>query len=315
MKIILYVVLINIYLGAGFVVGAEVESSNIKSKGSTSVTQIFAFGDSYSDNGASFKLTKVMVSEKVKDATILPGELYWEGRWTNGPTAVEILADQLQVKLINYAVGGAKTGTGNYYHWMDSYENTSVIGQVEKFQKNLKEKHADPNAIYFIFISANDYFEYVDYEMSGTVSDLVNNAVKNIETAVTRLARLGAVRFMIVNSTDLTFLPAVLATGQTDLAKDFQTSVNDKLLKRIEGLKKQLGSDIILFDHVAVSNSIKKDPALYGIKNLSSPCQPVYPEVKPVCKSADSYYFWDEWHPTRRVHEIMGKEMAAVYRK
>lgn len=296
-----------------FLVGcAEVPSQSAKVSKVKSVSQIFAFGDSYSDDGASFKLTEKMVSKKVKDASILPGDLYWQNRWSNGPTAVEILSQHLQVELTNYAVGGAKSGKGNYYHWMDPYEKTGVIGQVEKFRAALNGKQADSKALYFIFISANDYFEHVDYGLTGTISNMADKAVTNIETAISQLAALGAKRFMIVNSSDLTLLPAVVAPGQQNLAKDFQMRFNPELLSKTVELKEKFDVEIIHFDHIAISNKIFNNPSKYGIKNLTDACQPVYPEVKPVCKSPDEYYFWDEWHPTRRVHQIVGDAMMTA---
>lgn len=315
MKKVLHFIFAGIFLGVLLTGCAGVTSERAELGKNDPVTQIFAFGDSYSDDGASFSLTKKMVDEKEKDAIILPGELYWENRWTNGPTAVEVLAERLRAGLTNYAVGGAKSGKGNYYHWMDPYEDTGVFGQIEKFRAGLKEEFADPSAVYFIFISANDYFEHADYSLPGTVSDLADRAVANIGTAVSRLAGLGAVRFMIVNSSDLTILPAVSANGQTNPAKDFQIRFNSGLLSETDNLRRRLNIDIVLFDHIAVSNEIRSRPARYGIRNLTAPCQPVYPEVKPVCQSPDEYYFWDEWHPTRRVHQIVGEAMATALKK
>jgi phospholipase/lecithinase/hemolysin len=34
-----------------------------------------------------------------------------------------------------------------------------------------------------------------------------------------------------------------------------------------------------------------------------------------VCETPDQYYIWDDYHPTRRVHDIFGKSMAALYGK
>ncbi|MBF2971828.1 GDSL family lipase, partial [Pseudomonas aeruginosa] len=55
------------------------------------VRQIHAFGDSYSDNGESQRLTREMLAKGIAGAQALPGEVYWQGRWSNGPTAVEVL--------------------------------------------------------------------------------------------------------------------------------------------------------------------------------------------------------------------------------
>ncbi len=273
-------------------------------------TQIIAFGDSYSDDGASYEITKRMVDQGVKDSMIFPGDLYWQNRWTNGPTAVEVMADELDIPLIDYAVGGAKSGEDNYYHWMNPYEKTGVIGQVESFSATLNGQPADADALYFIFISANDFFEHTDYALEGTVTALADSAVANIDKAVTRLSTLGAKHFMIVNSSDLEILPAVTAAGQTELASEFQTRFNTRLQSLTETLVNNTHVDITLFDHIAASNMIMKNPEDYGFTNLTDACQPVYPEVKPVCASPDEYYFWDEWHPTRHVHAIMGEKMA-----
>ncbi|MBM9615879.1 SGNH/GDSL hydrolase family protein [Desulfobulbus rhabdoformis] len=315
MKKGLYCILIPIFLSLVLTGCVEVTANKAGLKKIGPVTQIFAFGDSYSDSGASFRLTQKMVNKKLEDATILPGDLYWKNRWTNGPTAVEVLAKHLRVPLTNYAVGGAKSGNGNYYHWMDPYEDTGVLGQIEKFHVELQGRGANPGALFFIFISANDYFEHIDYNLPGTASDLADTAVANICTAVAQLARLGAQHFMIVNSTDLSKLPVVTEPEQKALAQEFQTHFNSELLPAAESLQKHLDIKITLFDHIALSNKIWSNPQKYGLRNLSTPCQPVYPAVKPVCQSPDTHYYWDEWHPTRRVHQIAGKAMAATLSK
>ncbi len=48
------------------------------------VRQIHAFGDSYSDNGESQRLTREMLAKGIAGAQALPGEVYWQGRWSNG---------------------------------------------------------------------------------------------------------------------------------------------------------------------------------------------------------------------------------------
>lgn len=300
-------------LAAGCTVVREQSAGTVpltESADTTVISQIFAFGDSYSDDGASFQISEELVADEVQDAFILPGDLYWENRWSNGPTAPEVLAEQLQVELTNYAVGGAKSGPGNYYSWIDPHQETGVLGQINQFEGELNGEAADPDALYFIFISANDYFEHVDFGLEGTLVELADQSVENMKTAVSDLAELGADQFMVVNSTDLAMLPAVIAPGQDDLAMEFQTQVNELLPAALDALASELGVDVVLFDHVALSDEILSNSAQYGFTNLTEACQPVYPEVRPACALPDEYYFWDEWHPTRRVHEIVGEAMV-----
>ena len=63
---------------------------------------VIAYGDSLSDNGNLFK------------ATGQPGPPYFQGRASNGPVAVELLAADLGIPLLDYAFGGATTGIGNH---------------------------------------------------------------------------------------------------------------------------------------------------------------------------------------------------------
>jgi len=257
-----------------------------------------------------------MVSENVQDAVVVPAsDLYWQGHWTNGPTAVEVLADHLQVPLTDYAVGGAKSGNGNAIHWMDLYEDTGVLGQIDKFKATLKNGQADSHALYFIFASANDFFEHEDSSLPGTLPDLADQAIANMETAVSRLAEMGAKRFLVVNSTNLSIMPFAIAQGLADRAAEFQTRFNSELPIRMDTLESRFGVEITLFDYIAISNKIRNNPAQFSLKNLTEPCQPVFFVVGSVCSSPDEYYFWDESHPTRRVHQIVGEAMAAIFGK
>jgi phospholipase/lecithinase/hemolysin len=280
------------------------------------ISQIFAFGDSLSDNGAIWQLTQKMVAEKVKDAVVLPDtQLYWQGHWTNGLTAVEVLANRLQVSLTDYAVGGAKSGSGNTIQWLNSYEDTGVWGQIDKFKATLKDGRADPDALYFIFASANDFGEHEDYSLPGTLPDLADQAITNIETAISRLAGMGAKRFLIGNSAHLSVMPYNITQKLTDHALIFQTRFNSELPTRLDKLKSKLGVEITLFDYTATIDMIRANPAQYGLKNLTRACQPIFFGVGAVCSAPDEYFFWDESHPTRRVHQIVGEAMATIFGK
>ena len=274
------------------------------------VSHVYAFGNSSSDNGNLIQL-----------APELPWDVYWEGRSSNGPVAVEVLANRLNVELTDYAVSGAKSDTSNT---SPAFPNTGALGQVEKFKTELNGHNADPDALYFVMIGSNDFYEVLYealYEVSHEVSidnpTLTDNTVDNIATLLTQLAHLGAKRFLVVNAEDIAVTPSVIIYGMSvsDQAAEFQTLMNSKLSSRLDELKSQLKIEITLFDYVTLSSKIRENPSDYGLSNLTDACQPVAFGVKPACDSPDQYFFWDEWHVTRRVHQEFGEAWAALFGK
>lgn len=274
------------------------------------LTQIIAFGDSYSDNGSANRISSELYeSGKVPQAVVKPGTAYWNNRYSNGITAVEVLADQLKLPLTDYATGGAMTGETNYSGWMDVMGGSGVLGQIDRFEQSLDGKQADPDALYFIFASANDYFYFMDYELPGRIEAVADEAADQIKMAVRRLSRLGARKFFVVNSSDLTLVPYVIAMGQEAAAASFRDYFNSRLPQDMEELSGLLEVTVQVFDMKKASDEIMEHADRYGLKVLDQPCQPTYPEVKSKHEEEDSYYFWDEWHYTRAVHKILGEKM------
>lgn len=280
-----------------------------------SISRIYAFGDSYSDNGASLRISTQAVEAGVPGAFILPPFLQVydpEGRWTNGPglTAVEVLAKRENLQLTDYAVGGGKSGNGNLSSWLDAYQDTGLFGQIEQYKTEVNGI-ADSRALHFIFISTNDYLEKFFYSQPGSVEQLGSAAVDNMTLGISRLAGIGAKQFFVVNSTDLAVLP--LFENNSDEAAKFRDTINELLPAKLDILSKQLGVEVALYDHVTISNKIRYTPASYGFTNINDACQPIYlpAEFQPGCSTPDNYYFYDEIHPTRRVHQIIGEDMAS----
>jgi cholinesterase len=284
----------------------------IKTSYAATVSQVVAFGDSYSDNGQAKKISVQIIKDinKPEGAYEKPSDvLYWKGRYSNGNTAVEVLAKNLNVPLTNYATGGATTGKDNYSSWMDYLGDTGVLGQINKFEASLNGKKADPEALYFIFASANDYFKFVDYEMPGKVEAVADEAVDNIKASVRTLSKLGAKNFFIVNSSDLTLVPYENTMHRTKVASTFTQSVNENLPEALRTLEAYSDVSITIFDMPKASNEIIKNKDRYGITNFKDPCEATYPEVKPAELNSNEYYFWDEWHYTNTIHKILGEKM------
>ncbi|MEA5538475.1 SGNH/GDSL hydrolase family protein [Limnoraphis robusta Tam1] len=279
-----------------------------------SISHIYAFGDSYSDNGAARQITTAAVNSGVPGAFIFPRlDVYdSDGRWTNNPglTSVEVLAKQENLQLTNYAVGGAKSGNGNLSTWLDQYQNTGLFGQIEQYKTEVN-RVADSQGLYFIFISTNDLLERFFNNQTGSVEALAAAAINNIVSGVSELAVVGAQQFFVVNSTDLAALP--LFEEYSEEATKFRDVINKSLPGQLDTLNKQLGVEVALYDHVAISNKIRSSPEAYGLTNINDACQLVYSadELKPGCSTPNNYYYFDEIHPSRRVHQIIGEDMAS----
>lgn len=280
--------------------------------GAPSYDHLYAFGDSYSDNGGGQAFTKSLAAKQIKDAQELPGSLYWSGRWSNGQTAVEHLARSLDTPLTDYAIGGAKSGNGNYYSWMMPSRDTGVFGQIAEHLNAAQTHQADPKALYFIFISANDFFEWADFSHPESVEELGQKSVANIQKAIETLIAAGAKHVMVVGSTDLSHVPAVVQGNQVKNAAQYQQVIQQKLPAELTGLAKSHQVDITFFDHIAFSNQLRAAPSAAGLSNLDEPCQATYPNVRLACANPDAYYYWDEWHPTRKIHALAGEAMLNV---
>jgi phospholipase/lecithinase/hemolysin len=291
--------------------------NNIGFAGTTSpsnISSIYAFGDNYSDSGNSYTYSYKLVSESVPDSYLLPAnpndDLYWEGRWTNGYTAIEVLSKEINVDLINYAVGGATSGEENYYEWLtDEDYKTGLLGQIEKFEADLEEKSLDSDALYFIFASSNDYYYNMDNFESVDVNELALKSAENIRIAVTKLKELGATKFMVVNSPDLSKVPWEFISSRTESASEFSTSFNTQLSSELKNL--DTNTEILLYDYYTISNKIINNSESYEISEVIRPYERTYPDVVYGVGEESNYYFWDEWNPSEVVHESIGEDMVS----
>ena len=84
----------------------------------SSFSSVIVYGDSLSDNGNLYALS---------GDTYPPSPPYYDGRFSNGPVAVEQLAADLGVPLYDFAVAGATSGVGNYVDG-GTADNPGLVG-------------------------------------------------------------------------------------------------------------------------------------------------------------------------------------------
>ena len=204
-------------------------------------SQIIAFGDDLSDTGRLEAAWREAVVQGIRDPNDLKlFDANYQGRFSNGPLAVEILADRLKVGLTSFAVGAAYSGRGNANSDMESLNNSGLLDQIDQFEKGLNGAKADPGALYFINTSLADIFEMIARD-TNDINSYADQTIANIRTAITRLAKLGAKQFMFYNTSDIApLLPGFIKSNFVAPPKVYQDRMNSVLPGMISDLEKQL---------------------------------------------------------------------------
>jgi phospholipase/lecithinase/hemolysin len=242
-------------------------------------TQLYVFGDSYSDSGAGYVDT-------------------------NGPTAVVYLAQRLGIPFtfygdphytktqgLNFAISGARTGAGAGRRYPTgeflSYGMQNQVADFVAFSKTGDIPKFDPAQTLFFFAGGlND---------RGTAEGYTRT---NIEAEIDTLYDLGARRFMV----------AILPTRIRQFATA-GTQFNSELAK-IPDEERAKHPDI----RIANSNwgtfldEVMTNPAQYGITDTTNPCagRAIHHEDTTPCATPDDHFFYHEGHPSTAVHRAVG---------
>ena len=265
-------------------------------------TSLIAFGDSLSDTGNLFALT----------GNTYPPLPYYNGRFSNGPVAIEWLASGLGLtgaKFDNWAIGGASTDTwGSADASLGGYA-TGMLSQLAGYQASLGAGNADSGALYFVMGGAND-IRYGDLSTPFAASHTIDVAVGNLKSIVTTLHGLGAQKFLLPNLPDLGLTPESVAGGVSAEASGLSALFNQRLAAAYDDLK-QTWSDETFYsvDIPTVQYKQLADASVLGFTNLTDSC---ILTAGCVASNAAGFVYWDNVHPTGATHEILGAAMLAA---
>jgi phospholipase/lecithinase/hemolysin len=175
-----------------------------------SFDEIVVFGDSLSDNG-----NLVFIEDQPEPDP----ELYYQGRFSNGPVWVEYLADarHLNVPLTDRALGGAQS---------DGFVPPGVIQQVITYVTT--NDVPSPDTLFILWIGGNDY-------LNG--DEAFQTVVSNINDAMDRLAQFGALNLLVLNLPDLGAIPATLGSPEAPEATAFSNDFNAGLANMLGRFK------------------------------------------------------------------------------
>jgi 3-phytase len=262
-------------------------------------SEIFVFGDSLSDTGNFFLATGGFVAA-------FP---YFEGRFSNGPVWVEVMAEQLGLPApaaslaggTNYAWGGAETGPG-----LSFFGVPNVGMQIDAFRADRGGFVGDELIV--VAAGGNDLLWQQPWG-PGRIAE-------NLRKHITDLAAMGGQTFLVGNSP----LGSARVTDFGAVTIRRAAKFNELLDQELSKLEANQGIVVLRLDMSAVQAAILQNPDAYGLTNVSDPacpgCDGGVPEpnaIDTVVPNPDEYFEWDLLpHWTRVVHAIVGQQAANV---
>ena len=258
----------------------------------------YAFGDSLTDDG--------------KLGELFPPSL--EGRFSNGPTYAEIIADDFTEAGLdsgNFALGGATAGDVN----LQPLSTLSTFaGQVATFGGALSAGAVAPggNPLVSVFFGANDFFQGRNpIEAAGDVAQGIRD-----------IAALGGEfdDFLLLGLPDIGSTPAFAGEG-SEQASAATTLFNYKLARYVRSLEVNDGLSITNFDtdsvFQAVIDSVDAETFDFGILDVTTPCTVSLSEPGPSCVDLgidpNTLLFADAVHPNGIAHELLASAIIAQY--
>jgi thermolabile hemolysin len=264
------------------------------------INKIVAFGDSLSDNMNMYN----------ESNWNLPNRNSWYiGHFSNGYNWVEYLAQDLNLPLYDWAVGGAAVTT----------QDLVIHGVVEQTQSWMQYMQKAPayqpqNTLFTMLIGGNDLINYgssVDTVIAGETQ-----ALQNILNA-------GGRNILVLMLPDVSKAPVFKykTNGATVAAQ--VVDLNSKLATMVASFRAQYGSslNIQLFDSYSMFNDLMIHPGSYGVNNTTDACLDINADsslnylsshpARSSCTNPDTFVFWDTLHPTTHTHKLLGDKVAA----
>lgn len=250
---------------------------------------IVAFGDSLSDTGNVSNLT----------FGVSPGGNYFNGRWSNGPVWAENLASNFGLTVnpsrtggTNYAHGGARSGTG--------FVNVIIPNMSNQVATYLGSNTPNANTLFTLWIGGNDY-------LNGVVDP--NVVVTNIANDIQSLYNAGARQFLVPGLPLLGNIPQNIGTAGQNGANALSAAHNNTLQARLGTLRtNNAGIRLTYLDVATVFESVRLNPSAFGLTNVTQPAL----VGNQVVSNPDQYLFYDNIHPTRVGHQILGRAAIAA---
>ncbi|WP_445370452.1 SGNH/GDSL hydrolase family protein [Methylomonas sp. HW2-6] len=299
-------------------------------------SSVYAFGDSLSDSGKSASSVWSIynflngypgpINPNGNCDSNHPCPPYFEGRYSNGPAAVERVANAVLPgganagNFFNYSVSGATSGIGNFGDGGSQSVpgGFALPGIAQQIGFYLNTAAPTANALHFVWGGANDYLTDVYIPLAtqsgldprAVAKNAAQTAATNIAGYVGALAAFGAETILVPNLPDLGLTPFVTSQGQgvIDPAREYSLTFNQTLASLLGLVDNQFAAtDIVEFDSFGLFNAIVANPAGFGFGDAVSACV----SLPDACADPNNHVFWDDFHPTAAMHALVANAMVS----
>ena len=263
------------------------------SAGTDGRVQVVVYGDSLADNGNIYKILG------------FPGPPYWEGRFSNGPVAVENMAAILGMPFVDHAYAAATAGVGNAFDGgtPDQLGSLGLPGITTEYNTTINSMTRDAirGSLFVIYGGVPNFFT------NGLTTATADQAAANLVAVVVDLQKRGARWILVPEMLDVGMLPAFSSQGPDTaaLATSLSKYFNKKLLAA-------LPKGVLYFDTFALYQAMRTHPGAFGLKNVVDQC--LDPNTGTPCSNPNEYLFWDSLHATEHGQVILGVGFAFAAR-
>lgn len=310
-----------------WVAAAAAAASLATTASAASFSQLVVFGDSLSDAGNAYALT----------SGNFPPSPPYAGSFSNGPTAAQYLAAQFGVGVQlgwpaaaaasnNFAVGGARNGSGNYNVEIGfppglgaafpDMAQTGIQKQVERYGT---QHAAVPDAAKTLFLmwgGANDMFLGLETRPPAEMPTVIEEAVTDLANDVLALSNLGARHILIPGLPDLGKTPEGLSkdpaiSAYMSLASAGYNDGLDAAIGQLSGLLAPAGVRLYGFDTTAFLGQVVTDAGALGFSDTTHSC--LYDGgIDALLGGCAGYLYFDRVHPTTAAHQLLAAGFAAA---
>ncbi|KAI9278772.1 GDSL lipase/esterase [Phascolomyces articulosus] len=256
----------------------------------SAIDKIIAYADSFTDNGNDYKHSGFPATPP-----------YWKGRFSNGPTWLEYVADNLNDhEVINYGHGGAPADNAYMYSQFNGWTVPGVIQQIETLPVD-----GTSEDLYIISIGYNDLNGIVNPDQYKIVKEGYD--VKDISNAISKSVKMliekyEANHFLIQNCPPFWRWP-VVKDEDKERARGLQLELNAMTKKELEKID---GIDLQFQDISSFWNDLLDHPESIGLSTENGPCNPGIGN-KDACDDPEKHMYWDSYHPEAKAHKAWGE--------